>query len=98
MSNCAVRQLKLSGLNELDNAYFVELFHPALRIDESIESLEFRELNKITGELLGDLVTRPGTALRELDLMACRLVSKADVAKLRALLNANKLKCQINYT
>ncbi len=97
MSRCAVTHLKLSGLCELDDAYFMGLFHPSLRIDESIETLEFRELNKITIELLSDLIARKNTALRQLDLMACKLVSKADVAKLKSLINLNQFDCLINY-
>jgi hypothetical protein len=56
MSGCGVRQLKLAGLNELDDAYFGALFNPELGVDESIEVLELCALNKITVELLVDLV------------------------------------------
>jgi hypothetical protein len=87
--------LKLAGLNELDDAYFGALFNPELGVDESIEVLEFSALNKITVELLVDLVTRPGNSLRELSLIGCKEIAKTDVVRLRNLVKANNFDCKI---
>lgn len=65
---------------------------------ESIETLELRELNAITGNMVFRfLIDRPNR-LREINLHGCKHIGRAEVKRFQYIISLRNLDCKINWT
>ena len=112
ISNGGLKQLSLGCLNELDDDFFscvylAEPLLPPLNNDmmkeplqfayESIETIDFKEMNNISSKLiLRFLLERPNN-LRELNLHACKLISRQDFNRFRTMIALRNLDCKISW-
>jgi hypothetical protein len=101
MSNCQISHLNLNGLSELDDSFLGDLFdqecligHKKLFSTGKLEILELKELNKISFELFNEFLLGMDL-LKEVHLINCKLINKADVQRMNQFLRENQYDCKI---
>jgi hypothetical protein len=101
MSNCQISHLNLNGLSELDDSFLGDLFdqecligHKKLFSTGKLEILELKELNKISFELFNEFLLGMDL-LKEVNLINCKLINKADVQRMNQFLRENQYDCKI---
>lgn len=109
LSNAQVKFLHLSGLNELEDEYLNCMFTtraPRLItqqfefvfIHESVEIMELRQMNQVTAQLVIELLIKARNSLKQLNLVDCKLISKADFKKMEHLIKSLNLDLRINWS
>ena len=107
--NGRLNYLYLNGLNELEDEFFKCLFlsHPIVfppsveDYHESmmIETLELCDLNGITADMIYSLLIedQPNNRLREINLNACKHVSRSELKLFNYIISKKNLDCKINW-
>lgn len=65
---------------------------------ESIETLELRDLNGITSDMVYRFLIDQQNSLREINLHACKYISRSDIQRFNYIISKRNLNCRINWT
>jgi len=63
----------------------------------SIETIEMRDLNKITGKMIFNFLINRSNNLRELKLHGCKKIGCAEVKKFQKIIMLKNLECKISW-
>lgn len=108
ISNCNIESLSLNGLTELEEEYFAELFTTPAPVNfkkspkfeliiDSIQSMEFFEIDNLTAEVFRQLLINDNNSLKKLCLNNCKLISKKNFFDMVRLIKIKNLDCHINW-
>ena len=105
LSHGRVKFLRFGCLNELDEEFFQCFFSaPASRqsgfklMHESIETMEFKEMNSIGADLVVTYLFNNSNSLKDLAFLGCKLISKYDASKMRLICKEKNLDCAIKWS
>jgi hypothetical protein len=109
LSNAQLKYLNLNGLNELEDEYFNCVFTTRAPwlvahqfehffIHECIEIMELRQMNQITTQLVIEFLIKAKNSLKQLNLIDCKLISKADLKKMEHLIAVLKLDLRVSWS
>lgn len=109
--NGRLKLLHLSGLHELTDEFFECLFscrpivpavergeQPMEHAYESIETLEMRDLNGISGHMIYQFLLDRANKLSEVNLHGCKHITRGQVKHFQHSMTIRNLDCKINWT